>query len=185
VARRLTKIYTRTGDAGTTGLADGSRVPKDQARIEAIGAVDELNSALGVLLAEDIPAAMRNRLAPIQHDLFDLGGELSVPGHTLVDEGHIARLEEELDALNADLPALKDFVLPGGCRGAAAAHLARTVCRRAERRLVTLDRAEPVAPALLQYLNRLSDLLFVVARVLNREAGAPDILWEQGKNRNN
>jgi cob(I)alamin adenosyltransferase len=130
-----------------------------------------------------MPAAMRSRLAPIQHDLFDMGGELSVPGHTLVDEGHITRLEEALDALNADLPSLKDFVLPGGCRGAAAAHLARTVCRRAERRLVTLDRAEPVAPTLLHYLNRLSDLLFVVARTLNREAGAPDILWEQGKNR--
>jgi cob(I)alamin adenosyltransferase len=183
MANRLTKIYTRTGDKGTTGLADGSRVPKDHVRIEAIGAVDELNSAVGVLLAEDMPDAMRARLATIQHDLFDLGGELSVPGHTLVDEGHIERLESELDALNAMLPPLKDFVLPGGTRAAAAAHLARTICRRAERSLVALDGVEPLAPALLQYLNRLSDLLFVAARVLNREAGEPDVLWEQGRNR--
>jgi cob(I)alamin adenosyltransferase len=183
MANRLTKIYTRTGDKGTTGLADGSRVPKDHARIEAIGAIDELNSAMGVLLAEDMPAALRARLAAIQHDLFDIGGELSVPGHTLVGEAHVERLERELDTLNAELPPLRDFVLPGGSQSAAAAHLARTICRRAERRLVGLDQAEPLTPTLLQYLNRLSDLLFVTARVLNREAGEPDVLWEQGKSR--
>jgi cob(I)alamin adenosyltransferase len=183
MANRLTKIYTRTGDKGTTGLADGSRVAKDHARIEAIGAIDELNSVMGVLLAEDIPAALRARLAVIQHDLFDIGGELSVPGHTLVGKAHVERLERELDTLNAELPPLRDFVLPGGSKSAAAAHLARTICRRAERRLVALDRGEPLTPTLLQYLNRLSDLLFVTARVLNREAGEPDVLWEQGKSR--
>jgi cob(I)alamin adenosyltransferase len=183
MANRLTKIYTRTGDKGTTGLADGSRVAKDHARIEAIGAIDELNSVMGVLLAEDIPAGLRARLAVIQHDLFDIGGELSMPGHTLVGEAHVERLERELDTLNAELPPLRDFVLPGGSKRAAAAHVARTICRRAERRLVALDRGEPLAPTLLQYLNRLSDLLFVTARVLSREAGESDVLWEQGKSR--
>ena len=140
MARRLTRIYTRTGDDGSTGLANGSRVSKDDARIEAIGAVDEMNSALGLLLSEDMPPSLRATLAPIQHDLLDLGGELSLPGHTLIDEGHVTRLERELERLNSTLPALTDFVLPGGTRAAAAAHLARTICRRAERRLVTLSR---------------------------------------------
>ena len=183
MGKRLTKIYTRTGDDGTTGLADGSRVAKDSPRIEAIGAVDELNSAIGLLLTEDLPERMSATFTGVQHDLFDLGGELSVPGHAVVSESHVARLERELDALNAKLPALKDFVLPGGSRAAAAAHLARAACRHAERRLVALTRTQSVPPLLLQYLNRLSDLLFVAARALNRHAGRDDVLWEQGKNR--
>ena len=152
MAKRLTKIYTRTGDDGTTGLADGSRVGKDAARIEAIGDVDELNSAIGVLLAEELPEAIRASMIAVQHDLFDLGGELSVPGHAIISDRHIARLERELDALNATLPALKDFVLPGGSRAAAAAHVARAVCRRAERTLVTLRarKTSPAAPAVSQ-----------------------------------
>jgi len=183
MANRLTKIYTRTGDGGATGLADRSRVPKDAPRIEAIGAVDELNSALGVLLADALPEAVRACLDDVQNDLFDLGGELSVPGHAIMSKSHVDRLERELDRFNAGLPPLKDFILPGGSRAAALAHVARTVCRRAERRLVTLARKQKVAPALRSYLNRLSDLLFVIARVLNRAAGRPDVLWQQGKNR--
>lgn len=183
MAKRLTKIYTRTGDGGTTGLSDGSRVAKDAPRIEAIGDVDELNSAIGVLLAEDLPATLRASMIAVQHDLLDMGGELSLPGHGIINEGHIGGLEHELDTLNAALPALRDFVLPGGSKAAAAAHLARTVCRRAERRLVALSRDEPVPPPLLHYLNRLSDLLFVCARALNRHAGGDDVLWQQGKNR--
>ena len=183
MGNRLTKIYTRTGDAGTTGLADGSRVPKDAPRIEAIGAVDELNSALGVLLAETLPGPARACLDDVQHDLFDLGGELSVPGHAIMSKAHVDRLERELDRLNAGLPALKDFVLPAGTRAAALAHAARAICRRAERRLVTLSRKQKTAPALTMYLNRLSDLLFVLARELNRAAGHADVLWQQGKNR--
>ena len=183
MANRLTRIYTRTGDSGTTGLADGSRVAKDAPRIEAIGAVDELNSAIGVLLAEDLPGEVRDCLSGVQHDLFDLGGELSVPGHTLMSEAHSTRLEDALDAFNAGLPALKDFILPAGSRAASLAHVARTVCRRAERALVALSKTDPLAPPLLQYLNRLSDLLFVLARVLNRHAGCDDIYWQQGKNR--
>ena len=180
---RLTRIYTRTGDAGTTGLASGSRVAKDSPRIEAIGAVDELNSALGALLSEPLPDAMRDSLSNVQNDLFDLGGELSVPGHAIMSKAHIERLERELDRFNAALPPLKDFILPGGTRAAALAHVARTVCRRAERRVVTLSRKQKTAPALITYLNRLSDLLFVLARSLNRVTGQPDVLWQQGKNR--
>jgi len=183
MGKRLTRIYTRTGDAGTTGLADGSRVAKDAPRIEAIGAVDELNSMIGLLLTEDLPAAARACLNDAQHDLFDLGGELSVPGHTIMSAAHVTRLEQALDRCNADLPALKEFILPGGSRAAALAHLARTVCRRAERALVTLSRSQPLPPPMLQYLNRLSDLLFVLARVLNRHAGGSDVSWQQGKNR--
>jgi cob(I)alamin adenosyltransferase len=183
MGKRLTKIYTRTGDDGTTGLADGTRVAKDAARIDAMGEIDELNSAVGLVLAEDLPPAMRASLLEVQHDLLDMGGELCLPGHDIIGASHVSRLERELDALNATLPALKDFVLPGGSRAAAAAHLARTVCRRAERRLVALSRAESVPPLLLQYLNRLSDLLFVAARVLNRHAGGDDVLWQQGLNR--
>jgi len=183
MGNRLTKIYTRTGDAGTTGLADGSRVMKDSPRIEAMGAVDELNSALGVLLAETLPEAVRACVAGAQHDLFDLGGELSVPGHAIMSKAHVERLERELDRFNADLSPLKEFVLPSGSRAAALAHVARAVCRHAERRLVTLSRKQKIAPAMLAYLNRLSDLLFVVARTLNRAAGRADVLWQQGKNR--
>jgi cob(I)alamin adenosyltransferase len=183
MSNRLTKIYTRTGDAGTTGLADGSRVTKDAPRIEAIGAVDELNSVLGALLAEKLPDAVRACLDNVQNDLFDLGGELSVPGHAIMSNAHVERLERALDGFNKALPPLKDFILPAGSRPAALAHVARTVCRRAERRLVSLSRKQKVAPALLAYVNRLSDLLFVLARGLNRVAGHPDVLWQQGKNR--
>jgi cob(I)alamin adenosyltransferase len=183
MANRLTRIYTRTGDAGTTGLADGSRVAKDAPRIAAIGDVDELNSVIGLLLCEDMPAAIHACLDGVQHDLFDLGGELSVPGHAIMSEAHSKRLEEALDAFNADLPPLKDFILPGGSRAASLGHVARTVCRRAERGIVTLGKSDPVAPPLLQYLNRLSDLLFVLSRTLNRHAGGGDLYWQQGKNR--
>jgi cob(I)alamin adenosyltransferase len=183
MANRLTRIYTRTGDGGTTGLADRSRVAKDAPRIEAIGAVDELNSVIGLLLAEELPDAERACLTGVQHDLFDLGGELSVPGHAIIGKAHVERLERELDRLNAGRPPLKDFVLPGGSRAAALAHVARTVCRRTERRLVTLSRKHKVSPDMRAYLNRLSDLLFVIARATNRHAGQPDVLWQQGKNR--
>jgi cob(I)alamin adenosyltransferase len=183
MGKRLTRIYTRTGDDGTTGLADGSRTSKDSARIAAIGDVDELNSAMGVLLAETLPQAVATALSAVQHDLFDLGGELSVPGHALIVDAHVTRLERALDALNGELPALEDFILPGGTRAAATAHVARAVCRRAERSVVTLARRETIAPALLHYLNRLSDLLFVAARAINEHAGIGDVLWEQGKSR--
>lgn len=183
MGNRLTRIYTRTGDGGTTGLADGSRVSKDAPRIEAIGAVDELNSALGVLLAETLPDAARDCLVNVQNDLFDLGGELSVPGHAIMSKAHVERLEREIDHFNTELPPLKEFILPGGSRAAALAHLARTVCRRAERRVVTLSRKQKIEPAMQAYLNRLSDLLFVLARAVNRVAGRPDVLWQQGKNR--
>jgi len=183
MGKRLTKIYTRTGDAGATGLADGSRVAKDTPCIEAIGTVDEMNSMIGLLLCEDLPAEVRTCLSGVQHDLFDLGGELSVPGHTIMSEAHSKRLEDALDSFNKKLPPLKEFILPGGSRAASLAHVARTVCRRAERKLVALAKSGPLAPPLLQYLNRLSDLLFVLARVLNRHAGGEDIYWQQGKNR--
>lgn len=183
MSNRLTKIYTRTGDAGTTGLADGSRVTKDAPLIEAIGAVDELNSVIGLLLAEALPDRARAGLTGVQHDLFDLGGELSVPGHSIMTAAYAARLETQLDQLNRDLPPLKDFILPGGSRAAAIAHVARTVCRRAERRVVALDRKQSAPPFAVRYLNRLSDYLFVLARSLNRHAGQPDVLWQQGKNR--
>jgi cob(I)alamin adenosyltransferase len=183
MANRLSKIYTRTGDEGTTGLGDGSRVPKDSLRIEAIGAVDELNSALGALLADVLPPEVRADLHDIQHDLFDLGGELSIPGYTSVGPQHVTRLENELDRYNADLTPLKEFILPGGSRGAALCHIARTVCRRAERRVISLAGAETLSPSLQRYLNRLSDLLFVLCRVLNRAAGVPDVYWQKGKNR--
>lgn len=184
MGNRLTRIYTRTGDGGETGLANGSRVAKSAPRIEAIGAVDELNSAIGLLLAERLPRDIRSCLTGVQHDLFDLGGELSVPGHEIMNDAHVRRLEELLDRFNATVPPLKDFVLPGGTRAAGCAHLARTVCRRAERRVVGLAGTERVPRHAVRYLNRLSDLLFVLARVLNRRAGRGDVLWQQGKNRN-
>jgi cob(I)alamin adenosyltransferase len=183
MAHRLTKIFTRTGDSGTTGLADGSRVKKDVERVQAMGTVDELNSNIGVLLAEEMPDVIRACLVDVQHDLFDLGGELSIPGHAVMTETHVARLEAAIEDFNAGLPPLKDFILPGGSRAASLAHVARTVCRRAERRLVALSQDEKVAPPLLKYLNRLSDLLFVLGRALNRHAGRGDVLWQQGKNR--
>lgn len=183
MGHRLSKITTRTGDAGETGLGDGTRVPKDSARVAALGDLDELNSTIGLLLAEDVPAEVRDALAEVQHDLFDLGGEVSIPGHSLLKEERVAFLEERLAAWNADLAPLREFVLPGGTRAAAAAHLARTVCRRAERSIVALARVEKVGDASRRYLNRLSDLLFVAARALNRHAGRSDVQWrhERGK----
>ena len=181
MGHRLSKITTRTGDAGETGLGDGRRVAKDSARIGALGDVDELNSALGAVLAEGLPEGIRNTLLTIQQELFDLGGELSIPGHALVGEAHVARLEAELEALNRSLPPLKEFILPGGSRAAAASHVARTVCRRAERSLVALGRAEPVSAHARQYLNRLSDLLFVIGRSLNRHAGQGDVQWRHDR----
>ena len=177
MGHRLSKITTRTGDAGETGLGDGSRRPKDNARIHALGEVDELNSALGLVLAEEVPAGIRQALERVQHDLFDLGGELSIPGHAMVTPDKIEALEKDLEAWNADLAPLKEFILPGGTRAAAAAHLARAVCRRAERSVVALGRAEAVSPLARQYLNRLSDLLFVAGRALNRQAGRSDVQW--------
>jgi len=179
MGHRLSKIVTRTGDAGTTGLGDGSRLAKDSVRIVAIGEIDELNSTLGLLLSEPLPEAVAACLTSVQHDLFDLGGELSIPGYTSVTDAHIARLEEAVDTFNADLGPLKEFILPGGTRGAAIAHVARTVCRRAERALVHMAATGPVSDAARRYLNRLSDLLFVLARTLNRTAGRADVLWQQ------
>ena len=176
---RLSKIYTRTGDDGTTGLGDGSRTQKDSLRIDAIGDVDELNSHVGVLLAEaDLPQVIRDRLIVVQHNLFDLGGELCIPGHCSMTETQVFHLESTLDQLNDTLPPLKEFILPGGIRAAALCHVARSVCRRAERRLVALSRVETVSPSALKYLNRLSDLLFVMCRTLNRHAGQNDVLWQ-------
>jgi cob(I)alamin adenosyltransferase len=177
MGNRLSKIVTRTGDAGTTGLGNGARVAKDSARIEAIGAVDELNSTLGVLLAEALPAEVETGLLDIQHDLFDLGGELSIPGHAAVTDAQVQRLEDAVERFNADLGPLKEFILPGGSRPAALAHVARTVCRRAERALVHLAQNEAVSDAARRYVNRLSDLLFVLARSLNRAAKRDDVLW--------
>ena len=175
MGNRLSKIYTRTGDDGTTGLGDGTRVPKDSARVEAYGTVDEANSAIGVVLAaSSVPADIRDCLVEVQHDLFELGGELCIPGHVAVHEAYIERLENALDTFNADLPALKDFILPGGGQAAAACHLARTIARRAERRVFTLARDEEVRPEVGRYLNRLSDLLFVIARFDARQHAGDD-----------
>ena len=185
MGHRLSKIVTRTGDAGTTGLGDGSRVAKDAARIDAIGAVDELNSTIGVLLAEiaqtGLPGDVATTLVDVQHDLFDLGGELSIPGYAAVTEAHVVRLEDGVERYNASLAPLKEFVLPGGSRAAALAHVARTVCRRAERSVVHLANVESVSEPSRRYLNRLSDLLFVMARALNAAAGQPDVLWQKGR----
>jgi len=183
MGHRLSRIYTRTGDDGSTGLGDGSRASKTDARVEAMGAVDETNAAIGLLLTEELPPAARRCLLAVQHDLFDLGGELSIPGHTLLRTGATGELETALDGFNQDLPPLKEFILPGGCRAAALAHLARTVCRRAERRVVALAATREVSPALTSYLNRLSDLLFVLARHLNRAAGQGDVLWDRTRDK--
>ena len=179
---RLSKIVTRTGDAGTTGLGDGSRTTKDSLRIDSIGEIDELNSGLGVLLCEELPAAVRAALLDIQHDLFDLGGELCLPGLNIIKDAQVARLEELADEFNTGLPMLKEFILPGGTRAAALAHLSRTVCRRAERSMVRLHAAEPLSEPARRYINRLSDLLFILGRVLNRAGGRGDVLWQKGKN---
>jgi len=182
MGNRLSKIYTRTGDDGTTGLGDGTRVPKDGERVEAYGTVDELNSAIGILLAvPGVPSAVTASLTEIQHELFDLGGELCIPGHQVITDQHIARLEETLDGFNDPLPPLKEFILPGGGPAAAACHLARTIARRAERRVLSLSRVESVSPAVLKYLNRLSDLLFVLARVLARHERGSEVLWRHDR----
>jgi cob(I)alamin adenosyltransferase len=182
MGNRLSKIYTRTGDDGTTGLGDGARVPKESARVEAYGTVDELNSTLGVLLAvPGLPEAVVSCLTEVQHELFDLGGELCIPGHRAIKAEQVERLEKELDGFNDALPALKEFILPGGGPGAAACHVSRAVARRAERRVWSLARSEPVAPEVTQYLNRLSDLLFVLARVIARHERGSEVLWRHDR----
>ncbi|MEZ0469408.1 cob(I)yrinic acid a,c-diamide adenosyltransferase [Luteimonas salinilitoris] len=177
MGHRLSKIYTRTGDDGTTGLGDGSRVPKDSARVAAYGTVDEANSAIGLVLACPLPDDVRALLTTVQHQLFDLGGELCIPGHAAIEDADVERLEQQLDHHNEALPALKDFILPGGGEAGARCHLARTVVRRAEREAVTLSRHDAVRPQAIRYLNRLSDLLFVLARVLARADGHGEVLW--------
>ncbi len=182
MGNRLSKIYTRTGDDGTTGLGDGSRVAKDSARVEAYGTVDEANSVIGVVLAvETVPDSVRTCLTEVQHDLFELGGELCIPGHSTVTQAFIERLESDLDAFNEDLPMLKEFILPGGGPATSACHLARTVVRRAERRVGTLSNLEDVRPEAGKYLNRLSDLLFVIARVLARAESGQEVLWDRDR----
>ena len=183
MGNRLSKIYTRTGDKGTTGLGDGSRVDKDSLRVEAYGTVDELNSAVGVVLTSELPDDVRDCLTRIQHELFDLGGELCMPGTTLIPDRYVEVLEADLDGFNEDLPPLKDFILPGGSESAARCPLARTVARRAERRVVSLAHNEAVNEASVRYLNRLSDLLFVIARVLARRDGGSEVIWIHGDQR--
>ncbi|WP_149195940.1 cob(I)yrinic acid a,c-diamide adenosyltransferase [Luteimonas suaedae] len=183
MGHRLSKIYTRTGDDGTTGLGDGSRVPKDSARVAAYGTVDEANSAIGLVLACPLPDEVNTLLTTVQHQLFDLGGELCIPGHAAIEDADVDRLEQQLDHHNAALPALKDFILPGGGEAAARCHLARTIVRRAEREAVTLSRLDAVRPQAIRYLNRLSDLLFVLARVLARADGHGEVLWHHERRR--
>ena len=187
MGNRLSKIYTRTGDDGSTGLGDGMRVPKEHLRVEAYGTVDEANSAVGVVLAvPGLPDSIRTTLLDVQHDLFDLGGELCIPGHRIVTASYVERLEQALDGFNEDLPPLKDFILPGGGPAAAACHLARTIVRRAERRVWSLAEAERATPGEVRvevpkYLNRLSDLLFVIARVLARHEHGGEVLWRHDR----
>lgn len=184
MGNRLSKIYTRTGDAGQTGLSDGSRVDKDSLRVAVMGDIDELNSVLGMLLCHDVGDSIRACLFAVQHDLFNVGGELSLPGHALVDAAAAERLEADLDGFNETLPPLKEFILPGGGEAASACHLARSVCRRAERSLVALARTENVNEPLRRYVNRLSDLLFVVSRVLARESGKGEVFWQSSRVQN-
>ncbi|MFN2348495.1 MAG: cob(I)yrinic acid a,c-diamide adenosyltransferase [Thioalkalivibrio sp.] len=181
MGKRLTRIYTRTGDDGTTGLAIGDRLPKDAPRVEAMGDVDELNSVIGLLLAQSLPDEVGTALLEVQHDLFNLGGELAMPGESLMDAARVVWLEARLDAFNEALPPLEEFILPGGGQAAGLCHLARAVCRRTERRLVHLAREDAVTVVARQYVNRLSDLLFVVARVLAREAGSGEVFWKGGR----
>ena len=183
MGNRLSKIYTRTGDDGSTGLGDGARVSKDSARVTAYGTVDEANSAIGIVLACEIPDEVRKVLVAVQHQLFDLGGELCIPGHSAIFDADIQALEDTLDRFNADLPPLKDFILPGGGLAAAQAHLARTITRRAEREVVTLSHHDAVRPEAIRYLNRLSDLLFVLCRVLARASGHGEVLWNHERRR--
>jgi cob(I)alamin adenosyltransferase len=180
MGHRLSKIVTRTGDDGTTGLGDGSRVPKDSPRVQALGDLDELNSALGCVLAGDLPDSVREPLQAVQNDLFDLGGEVSIPGRMVMTDAHVAALEQSVHVLNDSLPPLREFILPGGTPAAAQCQLARAICRRAERALVSLRASAEVSAASLQYLNRLSDLLFVAARTINREAGHAEPQWQPG-----
>ena len=181
MGNRLSRIYTRTGDDGTTGLGDGSRVAKDSARVEAYGTLDEANSAIGLILAGEVPDDVRAVLVAVQHQLFDLGGELCIPGHAAIHAADIDRLEQHLDTFNEALPALKEFILPGGGEAGARCHVARTVVRRAERQAVALSRLETVRPEAMRYLNRLSDLLFVLARVLARASGHGEVLWNHDR----
>ncbi|HEY1991460.1 MAG TPA: cob(I)yrinic acid a,c-diamide adenosyltransferase [Gammaproteobacteria bacterium] len=181
MGNRLSKIYTKTGDDGTTGLGDGTRVPKDDPRVEAYGTVDELNSVIGMLLTEEVHLDIRSCLTRVQHELLDLGGELCIPGYAAITPEHVTRLENELDGFNEHLPPLQEFILPGGSRAAAACHLARTVCRRAERRTYTLSTRAAVRPEALQYLNRLSDLLFVLGRVIARHDKGTEVLWNHDR----
>ncbi|HWS78129.1 MAG TPA: cob(I)yrinic acid a,c-diamide adenosyltransferase [Thermomonas sp.] len=183
MGNRLSKIYTRTGDDGTTGLGDGTRVAKDSARVIAYGTVDEANSTIGLLLAADVPDDVRELLTRVQHQLFDLGGELCIPGHAAIADADVDALEARLDHYNDDLPPLKDFILPGGGEAASRCHVARTVVRRAERDTVTLSRHDAVRPQAIRYLNRLSDLLFVLARVLARASGHGEVLWDHDRRR--
>ncbi len=181
MGNRLSKIYTRTGDDGTTGLGDGSRTEKDGLRVSAYGTTDELNSIIGMVLAQPLPEQVRKVLNEIQHHLFDLGGELCIPGHQAIQDSHVTWLENALDHFNESLPPLKDFILPGGSQAAATCHLGRTVCRRAERLIVSLKREEEVPPFSMKYLNRLSDLLFVIARVVARQEGGSEVLWQKDR----
>ncbi len=183
MGNRLSKIYTRTGDGGTTGLGDGSRIDKDSLRVAAFGTVDELNSAVGLVLSTDLQGPVRKCLTRIQHELFDLGGELCMPGLTLIPDSYVTQLETDLDGFNEALPPLKDFILPGGSESAARCHLARTICRRAERLVVALAKDEDTNAISLRYLNRLSDLLFVIARVLARGDGGSEVIWIHGDQR--
>ncbi len=184
MGNRLSKIYTRTGDDGTTGLGDGTRVAKDDVRVEAYGTLDELNSFMGLLLAEDLPPDVASALQPMQHELFDLGSEFCLPGYKAITAEHVQRLEDTLDRFNETLPPLKEFILPGGSRVAAVCHIARTVCRRAERRAWTLHRQHPQNPESIKYLNRLSDLLFVLARVIQRRNQGTEVLWKHERKKN-
>lgn len=181
MGHRLSKITTRTGDDGSTGLGDGSRTSKDSKRVEALGAVDELNNSIGMLLTETLPLDVRQLLLDIQHSLFDLGGELSIPGYELLSSPDIALLEARLESYNENLSPLKEFILPGGTKPAALCHAARGICRRAERRVVCLSGSEEVSPLARQYLNRLSDLLFVLARYLNHFAQSKDVVWQRDR----
>jgi len=179
MGNRLTKIYTCTGDDGSTGLGDGTRVGKDHVRVDCYGSVDETNALIGVVLTHSIPDDIQECLAAIQHRLFDLGGELCIPGHTILTPEHVKRLENQIDTFNEALPPLKEFILPGGSAAAAHCHVARAVCRRSERSLVTLNKSEQINPHALRYLNRLSDLLFVIARVLTRSGGGDEVYWKR------
>ena len=181
MGHRLSKIYTRTGDDGSTGLGDGSRTEKDSLRIEVIGAVDELNSNIGLLLSCSLSPEISDVLSGIQHDLFDLGGEICIPGREALTAEYVTRIETALDNYNAELTPLKEFVLPGGTQTAALCHVIRTVCRRAERRLISLNWEQPISTQSISYLNRLSDFFFVLARYLNSNQGKSDVLWQPGR----